>query len=95
METLYGGKMTYREFLDKETPKEGGCMVCLATYKHTEYSSVRHEDIPMEKKRFLLIERHKCSNGFIFTVNGDMYYDYENMWKERITDWEILYKKEL
>ena len=75
METLYDGKMTYREFLDKETPKEGGCMVCLATYKHTEYNSVRHEDIPIEKNRFLLIERHKCTNGFIFTVNGDEGYE--------------------
>lgn len=87
--------MTYREFLDKETPKEGGCMVCLVTYEHIEYSSVRHEEIPMEKKRFLLIERHKCSNGFIFTINGDMYYDYDHMWTDRTKDWEVLYKKEL
>ena len=95
MEVLYGRKMKYKEFLEKETPKDGGCMVCLATYEHREYSSVRHEDIPMEKKRFLLIERHKCVNGFIFTVNGDIYYDYEDMWKNRTKDWEVLYKKEL
>lgn len=87
--------MKYTEFLDKETPSYGGCMVCLATYESTKYDDVEHKTVPYEKKEYLLVERHKCANGDIWTINKRPYYDYDFTWEKKVGDWEILYKKEI
>lgn len=73
------------DFLNKEVPKEGGCMVCLAKYKAMNYNP---------REEYMLIERQKCPNGDIFIINKRFYYDYEFAWDEQ-TPWEILYKKEI
>jgi len=74
--------MKFDEFLDKETPKEGGCMLCLVKYKVNGHP----------KDEYMLVERHKCANGDVFTINKKFDYDYGFMWDEQ-TPWEILYKK--
>ena len=86
--------MKFIEFLNKETPSYGGCMLCLATYDKREYSVTKDEDVYKERQEYLLIERHKCANGDIWTINSRPYYDYEFVWVRKVKDWEILYKKE-
>jgi hypothetical protein len=86
--------MTFNEFLNKETPKEGGCMVCLAKYKVKDYNSDIQAYEYHPKEEYMLVERHKCANGDIFTINKRYYYDYDFTWDEQ-TPWEILYKKEI
>lgn len=67
------------EFLNKETPTYGGCMVCRAI----------GED---NRQQLLLIERHKFANGDGFTINMRMFYDYDFLWEERKEDWKVLWK---
>lgn len=69
------------EFLLKETPDEGGCMLCLVTYKINDY----------DLKEYFLIERHNISNGVMFTINGRFFFDYEFVWTYE-NHWNILYK---
>lgn len=71
--------MKFEEFLNKETPTEGGCMLCLAKYED------RH------REEYMLVERLKCANGDIFLINKRFHYDYDFTWDEQ-TPWEILYK---
>ena len=86
--------MTFEEFLNKETPKEGGCMLCLAKYKADEHNSDIRELEHRPREEYMLVERHKCINGDVFTINGRYHYDYDFTWDEE-TPWEILYKKEI
>lgn len=80
--------MTFEEFLNKETPKEGGCMLCLAKYNPDIQAYEYHP-----REDYMLVERHKCANGEVFTINKRYHYDYNFTWDEE-TPWEILYKKE-
>ena len=86
--------MELRDFLNKEAPKEGGCMVCLAKYKVMDYNPEIQAYEYNPREEYMLIERHKCANGDIFTINKRFYYDYDFAWDEQ-TPWEILYKKEI
>ena len=86
--------MTFIEFLNKETPKEGGCMVCLAKYKLKDYNPDIQAYEYHLKEEYMLVERHICANGDMFTINKRFYYDYDFTWDEQ-TPWEILYKKEI
>lgn len=79
--------MKFDEFLNKETPNEGGCMLCLAKYN---LDIQAYEYRPREE--YMLVERHKCANGDVFTINKKYHYDYNFAWDEQ-TPWEILYKK--
>ena len=72
------------DFLNKETPTYGGCMLCFATY---------HND--GEKTKYLLIERVKSTSGDMFIINSRLFYDYNYVWEGKTKDWEILYKKEI
>ena len=72
------------DFLNKETPTYGGCMLCFATY---------HND--GEKTKYLLIERVKSVSGDMFIINSRLFYDYNYVWEGKTKDWEILYKKEV
>lgn len=87
--------MNFREYLDKETPTYGGCMVCLAKYYKQDYDSTKHEYFDKIREEYLLVERHKCANGDIWTINKRPYYDYDFAWDKKASDWEILYKKEI
>lgn len=72
------------DFLKKETPSYGGCMVCLSTYN----------DDYQERTVYLLVERVETKTGDMFTINGRLFYDYNYAWDYKVKDWEILYKKE-
>ena len=82
------------DFLNKETPKEGGCMVCLAKYKIKDYNPDIQAFEYNPREEYMLVERHKCANGDMFTINERFYYDYDFNWDEQMP-WEILYKKEI
>lgn len=86
--------MTLLEFLKKETPAEGGCMVCLAKYPSRTFDCNKNEYVSVVKEDYMLVERHKCANGEIWTINKRPYYDYDFTWDETMP-WEILYKKEI
>ncbi len=68
-----------KQFLNKETPMYGGCMVCRAIDKN-------------DRQYLLLIERFKFSNCDGFTINMRMFYDYDSLWEEKKEDWKILWK---
>lgn len=85
--------MTLLEFLKKETPTYGGCMVCLAMYPFRTFDLDKNEYVDVVKKEYMLVERHKIANGDMFNINKRFYYDYDFTWDEQ-TPWEILYKKE-
>ena len=72
------------DFLNKETPTYGGCMLCFATYL-----------IGREETDYLLIERVKLASEDTFIINHKMFYDYDYVWDNKTKDWEILYKKEI
>lgn len=74
------------DFLNKETPTYGGCMLCLATYSLFNNR---------EKTKYLLIERSKSASGDMFIINNRLFYDYDYVWDNKTKDWEILYKKEI
>ena len=86
--------MTFEEFLNKETPKEGGCMVCLARYKKKDYDLDLKKDVEKTREEYMLVERHKCANGEVFTINKKYYYDYDFIWDETMP-WTVLYKREV
>ena len=86
--------MTFDEFLNKEAPKEGGCMVCLAKYKTKDYNPDLKAYVYRPREEYMLVERHKCANGDVFTINKRFHYDYDFTWDETMP-WEILYKKEI
>lgn len=67
------------QFLNKETPTYGGCMVCRAIDENN-------------RQQLLLIERHKFANGDGFTINMRMFYDYDFLWEGKVGDWKILWK---
>ena len=71
------------DFLNKETPTYGGCMLCFATYYNNG-----------EKTKYLLIERVKSASGDMFIINCRLFYDYNYVWDSKTKNWEILYKKE-
>ena len=66
------------EFLDKETPTYGGCMVC-QTFNHNG------------KQDLLLVERRKFATGDGFTINMRFWHDYDFLWDVE-KPWEILWK---
>ena len=68
-------------------------MVCLAKYIVKEYNRDIQACEYNPKEEYMLVERHKCANGDIFTINKKYYFDYDFTWDEE-TPWEILYKKE-
>lgn len=69
-------------------------MLCLVTYKYKQYNIVKKEDEIIVKKEYFLIEKHKISNGFMFTMNDRFFYDYDFIWNnDNENHWEILYKK--
>lgn len=65
------------DFLNKEVPNEGGCIVCLAKYMVKDYNPdiQAYEYNPREE--YMLIERYKCANSDIFTINKKFHYDYD------------------
>ena len=79
------------DFLLKETPEEGGCMLCLVTYKIYVYDLKEEKNVLEDRKEYFLIEKHNISNGVMFTINKKLFYDYEFVWKNE-NHWEILYK---
>jgi hypothetical protein len=84
-----------KEFLERETPQDGGCMLCLVTYKYMKYDLEKRCDVEKDVKDYFLIERHNISNGFLFTINTRMHEDYRFVWADgNENHWEILYKKE-
>lgn len=83
--------MKFEEFLNKETPTEGGCMLCLAKYKVKEYNPDIQEYEYLPKEEYMLVERRKCANADLFTINGRFCFNYDFTWDEE-TPWEILYK---
>ncbi len=85
--------MTFEEFLNKETPGYGGCMVCLAKYKIKNYDPNINDYTYKPKEEYMLVERWKIANGDLFIINKRQSYDYDFTWDEE-TPWEILYKKE-
>lgn len=85
--------MTFEEFLNKETPGYGGCMVCLAKYKLKNYDPDTHDFTYKPKEEYMLVERWKIANGDMFIINKRQSFDYDFTWDEE-TPWEILYKKE-
>ena len=85
--------MTFKEFLNKETPGYGGCMVCLAKYKIKNYDSNINDFTYKPKEEYMLVERWKIANGDMFIINKRQSYDYDFTWDEE-TPWKILYKKE-
>lgn len=87
--------MEYTEFLNKETPAAGGCMLCLAKCMETKYDIYQKKHVTVEKQEYFLIERHTITNGDLFTLNKRPYYEYQYDWDHRVRDWEILYKKEI
>lgn len=86
--------MTLKEFLNKETPKDCGCMLCLAKYKLKMYDSETGKYIFKPIEDYMLVERRTISNGDVFIINNGFYYDYDFAWDEE-TPWEILYKREV
>lgn len=81
------------DFLLKETPEEGGCMLCLVTYKFKTYSLKEQKNVIEDRKEYFLIEKHNISNGVMFTINGRFFYDYDFVWEDgNENHWEILYK---
>ena len=86
--------MTFKEFLDKETPKDGGCMLCIAKYKEKRYDHETEKYIFEPIEDYMLVERKTISNGDMFIINNAFYYDYDFTWDEE-TPWEILYKREV
>lgn len=75
--------MTLREFLDKECPKEGGCMV------------VEFQEVGKNRPTYFLCERFKAANGDMFLLSGQFYFDYEFLWEETEREWNIIYKREV
>ena len=43
------------EFLLKETPDEGGCMLCLVTYKIENYDLKEKKNILKDRKEYFLV----------------------------------------
>ena len=86
--------MKFDEFLNKETPKKGGCMVCLARYKQKDYNLDTQADEYIPREEYMLVERHKSTNGDVFTVNKRFHYDYDFTWDETMP-WTVLYKREV
>ena len=85
-----------KEFLEKETPNEGGCMLCLVTYDFTAYDILERKNVTKEHKDYMLIEKVNISNGDMFTINGRFFYDYSFIWEnDNPNTWEILYKREV
>ena len=82
------------DFLMKETPDEGGCMLCLVTYDFSEYSIKEQKSVVKERKEYFLVQKHKIANGYMFTINGRFFYDYDFIWNDgNKNHWEILYKR--
>lgn len=79
-------------FLDKHTPAVGGCMVCIAKFKRKVYNSDIQEYEYQPSEEYMLVERRKTANGYMFTINKRFFYDYEFTWDSEMP-WEILYKK--
>ena len=79
------------DFLLKETPEEGGCMLCLVTYKIKDYDLKEKKYVLKDRTEYFLIEKHNISNGVMFTINGNFYFDYEFVWANE-NHWKILYK---
>ena len=87
--------MTLKEFLDKETPKDGGCMLCLAKYKQKGHDHETEKYIfEPTIEEYMLVERRTISNGDMFLINGRFYYDFDFAWDGE-TPWEILYKRKV
>lgn len=85
-----------KEFLEKETPNEGGCMLCLVTYNFTNYSILEQKEVTKEHKEYMLIEKRNVSNGVMLTINGRFHFDYDFIWEnDNPNTWEILYKREV
>ena len=85
--------MTLYDFLNKETPSYGGCMLCLAKYKRRDWNPDKKEEVDELREEWMLVERVKISNGDMFTVNTRFFYDFEFAWDEK-NPWEIRYKAE-
>lgn len=66
-------------------------MLCLAKYKVKEYNPGIKEYEERHREEYMLVERLKCANGDMFTINKKFHYDYDFTWNEQ-TPWEILYK---
>ena len=66
------------EYLDKNVPAEGGCVVL----------ETQDETAPTH---FMVAVRVKSSNGDMFLLNGRFYYDYSSMFEP--DKWKVIYKK--
>lgn len=79
-------KKEFYNFLNREVPQEGGCMLCKVVHKQYRITEEREVDVI----DYLVIERHKTSNGDTFTINDRFWYDYENLFN---VEWEVIYKR--
>jgi len=75
--------MTLKEFLDKECPKEGGCMV------------VEFQEVGKNNPTYLLCERIVTAKSDEFLLNGRFYFDYDFLWEETEGEWNIIYKRSI
>jgi len=84
----------FYNWLLKETPEEGGCMLCLVTYDFKDYSIEEKKYVLKERKEYFLVQKREIANGYMFTMNGRFFYDYDFIWENgNKNNWEILYKK--
>lgn len=67
----------FEKFLEDNHPGIDECMVCLS--------------VSEKRKEYLLIEKHKIANGFMFTINSRFFYDYNFLWDET-GPWKICWK---
>ena len=86
--------MKLLDFLNKETPPDGGCMVCLARYRVKDFDFDSKKEVDKIREEYMLVERRKIMNGDAFTINKRFHYDYDFAWNEDIP-WTVLYKKVL
>ena len=69
--------MKLKEFLDQNHPGINEALVC--------------KSIGEKYSEFLLIEKHKISNGELYIINSHIYSDYDFLWEET-GPWEICWK---
>ena len=77
----------FYEFLDKNHPGYGECMVCKCVLPTKEGSSNEEQN----KIYYFCIEKHKLSEKMDnYTINWRLWYDFLYFWKG--DNWEIIYK---
>lgn len=76
----------FYEFLDREVPQEGGCMLCKVVSKAKKVLTEEEYD----KIDYFVIVRLTIANGFMFLINSRFWYDYKFLFDN---EWEVIYKR--